>query len=62
MEELILKLEIAIAPLVTQTIKKFQETHNGAMPTDPEMEALLSENVHTYLAEGSAWKAAHPNV
>jgi len=58
---LILQLANVFVPMIG---KLFRDRHaaTGALPTDDEIRAALAENIKAVIAEGDAWKAAHPNA
>lgn len=60
--EVILGIFNAVAPIVKDIVKKHQDAHNGQMPTDEEVTAAFNQNIDAHLAEGAAWRAAHPNA
>lgn len=57
--ELIAQILSFASPIIGGVMRHFFE-QNGRLPTDAEMQAELDRNAATYLAEGAAWKAAHP--
>jgi hypothetical protein len=59
--EVILGIFNAVAPIVKDIVAKHLAV-TGAMPTDAEVTAAFNQNIDTYLAEGAAWRAAHPNA
>ncbi len=61
MGELLLKLFNSFSPLVLQLVKDWQKANNTT--EIPTMEQLVSEYqkiIDGYLAEGKAWRDAHP--
>jgi len=58
---LILQLANVFVPIIG---KLFRDRHaaTGELPTDDDIRATLAENIRSGLAEGEAWKAAHPNA
>lgn len=62
MSQIIIALFGIFGPIITGIIQGYMESHNGAMPTDAEILAEFQKNIDSYLAEGEAWKAEHPEV
>lgn len=62
MANLVLQLFGIFAPLITSLIQKYQDAHDGKMPTDDELKAEFEANIDGYLAEIDEWKASHPSV
>lgn len=58
--ELILGLFSVFAPIVRSIIDAHKAANNGASPTDEQVKAEFAANIDKYLAEGAAWRAAHP--
>lgn len=63
MGTLIVQLMAIFAPIIRDIQEKHQAAHPGAPPlTDAQIEAEFAANVEKYLAEGSAWRLAHPDA
>lgn len=62
MNTLILGMFNILAPIVRQMIVDHQAANNGAMPTDADMQAKFEGDIDRYVAEGAAWRAAHPTA
>ncbi len=62
MNPLVLQLIQMFAPIIVDVINQYRAAHNGDMPTDEQVKTELAANIALYLGEGSAWKAAHPDV
>lgn len=60
--ELIVGLFNVFAPIVKDIIEKHRAANDGADPTEADIKAAFASNVDKYLAEGSAWRAAHPDA
>lgn len=59
MEALIAQLFNVFVPIVGAIVREHRAAH-GADPTDEEIMATFTANIDKYLAEGAAWRAAHP--
>lgn len=62
MNPIILQLFTIFAPIVKDVIERHRAAHNGETPTLEQMTAEFHGNIDRYLAEGQAWRDAHPEV
>lgn len=50
-------------PIVLQLIAQWQSDHNSTkIPTMAELQADYQDTIDAYLAEGGAWRTAHPEA
>jgi hypothetical protein len=49
-------------PIVMDIVKHHREKNNGQIPTEEQILATFNQNIDKYLAEGEAWRAAHPDA
>lgn len=57
---LILQLAQVLAPMIITAYEDHKAGNNGAAPTQDELNVALAAAVSRIVAEGEAWKAAHP--
>jgi len=63
MGEVLGKLFVAFTPLVLKLITDWQQANNTTrMPTLEELTGDYQDTIDSYLAEGAAWRAAHPDA
>lgn len=63
MGELLGQLLNSFAPLVLSLIATWQKDHDTTrLPTLDELRADYLAEIDSYLAEGAAWRATHPNA
>lgn len=63
MAALILQLFQTFGPLVLQLVKQWQQDHNTTdIPTIEQLTADYQATIDGYLAEGKAWRDAHPDA
>ena len=63
MSEFLVQLFNAFGPLVLQLIQQWQADHNTTeLPTMAQLEASYHATIASYLAEGAAWRATHPDA
>jgi len=61
MMQLLTQLFTVFLPIYQDIVAKYKAAH-GTDPTDAEIAAQFEAHVQEYLAEGAAWKAAHPSA
>jgi len=50
-------------PLVLQLVSQWQQDHRTSqLPTIEDLRRDYQDLIDSYLAEGAAWRAAHPEV
>jgi hypothetical protein len=59
---LIAELLKYLLPLIVEIRTTWKAAHSGAEPTDAQILAEFNANIDKYLAEGAAWRAAHPRT
>ena len=62
MQALILAILSYATPIVLKAIADYKASHNGQMPTDAEVIAMLHANVTAGNSEWATWLANHPQV
>ena len=63
MGSLLLELFNSFGPVVLGLIKRWQEEHRTTeLPTLEELTRDYQAEIDGYLAEGAAWRAAHPDA